>query len=64
MKPISESSKESEIKSVWANGEYIIGPIEAVSPPTGESPYWKIRFKGGDILWVTGQVVVKQGPKT
>ena len=56
--------KVMEVKSVWANGEDIIGPIETVSTPTGELPYWKITLKDGNLVHITGQVIVKWGPKT
>ncbi|MGA2516892.1 MAG: hypothetical protein ABSG44_10095 [Thermodesulfobacteriota bacterium] len=63
MEPFPKS-KNLEIKSVWANGEDVIGPIEAVSTPTGELPYWKITLKDGSLVNITGQVIVKWGPKT
>ena len=62
MEPVSKR-KEMEVKSVWANGQDVIGPIETVSTPTGELPYWKITLKDGNLLHITGQVIVKWGPK-
>jgi hypothetical protein len=55
--------KETEFKSVWANGEDIIGAVQSVAVPTGEAPYWTITLESGDTLLVTGQVIVKRGPK-
>lgn len=55
--------KEMEVKSVRANGEDVLDPVEKIYPPTREVPYWIILLKSGDILWATGQVVVKQGLK-
>lgn len=60
MEPVSKK-KEMEVKSVWANGEDVIGPIEAVSAPTAELPYWKITLKDGSHVHITGQVIVKWG---
>lgn len=64
MEPVSKrKEKEMEVESVWANGKDVMGPIEAVSPPTKEAPYWQITFKDESILQVTGHVVVRWGPK-
>lgn len=52
-----------EFKSAWANGEYVPGSVRSVGLPSGENPYWKIELKSGDTLYVTGQVIVKRGPK-
>jgi hypothetical protein len=62
MKPISQLS-ETEVKSVWANGEYVPGPIETFSPPTGNAPYWTVTLESGEVLIITGQVIAKRGPK-
>jgi hypothetical protein len=62
MQKITER-KETEFKSVWANGEDVIGPIQSVAVPTGDAPYWTITLKSGDTLLVSGQVIVKRGPK-
>jgi hypothetical protein len=55
--------KEVEIKSVKANGVDVTEPVRSFRLPTGEAPYWTILLESGDTLWITGQVVVKQGPK-
>jgi len=60
--PSVVQKKDIEIKSVWVNGEYIQGPIEAVKVPTMGEPFWRIDLKDGDFLVVTGHVIVKQGP--
>jgi len=62
MKPLPKS-KDLEVKSVWANGEEIEEPIEKVASPNVQTPYWQITFKDESYLRVTGQVVVKWGPK-
>ena len=60
--PSVVQKKDVEIKSVWVNGEYIQGPVEAVKMPTMGEPFWRINLKNGDFLMVTGHVIVKQGP--
>ncbi len=55
--------EEIEIKSVWVNGEFVSGTVEKVIPPTAQRPYWQIWSDDGSFLTVTGQVVVKEGPK-
>ncbi len=54
---------EMEIKSVWVNGEFVTGTIKKVIPPAAQKPYWQIWSDDGSFLTVTGQVVVKEGPK-
>jgi hypothetical protein len=61
MKRLKESPK-FKVMSVWANGEYINMPVEAVSPPSGAAPYWKVTLQNGGFFWITGQVTVKQHP--
>ena len=60
--PRMVQKKGVEIKSVWVNGEYVQGPVEAIKMPTVEEPFWRIDLKNGDFLMVTGQVIVRQGP--
>lgn len=55
--------KKMEVKSVKANGVDVTEPVRSFRLPTGSAPYWTILLESGDTLWITGQVVVKQGPK-
>ena len=45
MEPVSKR-KEMEVKSVWANGQDVIGPIEAVSIPHGRIAILENNAKG------------------
>ncbi len=56
--------EEIEIKSVWVNGEFVSGAVDKVIPPTAQRPYWQIWSDDGSFLTVSGQVVVKEGPKS
>ncbi len=63
-KAVKKAKKvEMEIKSVWVNGEFVTGTIKKVICPTTQKPYWQIWSDDGSFLTVTGQVVVKEGPK-
>jgi hypothetical protein len=54
---------EGEIKFVIVNGERITEPVFGITWPSGDNPYWKIWLKSGDIIFATGQVLIRQGAK-